>query len=131
MNRISVVIPLYNEEDNVTHLYTEVSAALRGFGREYEIVFIDDGSRDRTLDNLQAIAKGDDAVQIIQFRRNFGQTAAMAAGLEFARFEIVITMDGDLQNDPMEIPKLVTKLEEGYALVAGWRKNRQDKWLSR
>lgn len=131
MNRISVVIPLFNEEENIAHLYNEVTAALRSFGREYEIVFVDDGSRDQTLLNLQSVAKDDSSVQIIQFRRNFGQTAAMAAGLEFARYEIVVTMDGDLQNDPNEIPKLVAKIEEGYDLVAGWRKNRQDKWLSR
>jgi glycosyltransferase involved in cell wall biosynthesis len=131
MNRISVVIPLFNEEENITHLYSEVSSAMRAFGREYEVVFVDDGSRDRTLERLQEVAGNDSAVQIIQFRRNFGQTAAMAAGLEFARYEIVVTMDGDLQNDPNEIPKLVAKIEEGYDLVAGWRKNRQDKWLSR
>jgi glycosyltransferase involved in cell wall biosynthesis len=130
---VSVIIPLYNEEDNVAALYSELASVMRAAdgGREFELIFVDDGSRDRTLENLLAASKGDPAVQVIQFRRNFGQTAAMAAGLEHARNEIVITMDGDLQNDPHEIPKLIAKVEEGYDLVAGWRKDRQDKWLSR
>ena len=131
MNRISVVVPLYNEEESVVALYQELSAVMRRFGREYELVFVDDGSRDRTLANLLEASQGDPEVQLIQFRRNFGQTAGMAAGLEHSRYEIVITMDGDLQNDPNEIPRMVEKLEEGYDLVAGWRKDRKDKWLSR
>ena len=130
-NRISIVIPLYNEEGNVAALYSELAAVMRSTGREFELIFVDDGSRDLSLQNLLAASSGDDAVQIIQFRRNFGQTAAMAAGLEHARYDIVITMDGDLQNDPHEIPKLIAKIEEGYDLVAGWRKDRQDTWLSR
>lgn len=130
-NRISVVIPLYNEEGNVAALYAELAEVMRGTGREFELIFVDDGSRDNSLNNLLAASHGDESVQIIQFRRNFGQTAAMAAGLEHARYDIVLTMDGDLQNDPHEIPKLIEKIEEGYDLVAGWRRDRQDKWLSR
>ena len=131
MNRISAVIPLYNEEENVGLMYQELTDALTKFGREYELVFVDDGSRDQTVKNLLRVAGRDPHVRLIQFRRNFGQTAAMAAGLEHSKYEIVVTLDGDLQNDPSGIPTVVLKLEEGYDLVAGWRKHRQDKWLSR
>ncbi|MBN8548479.1 MAG: glycosyltransferase family 2 protein [Deltaproteobacteria bacterium] len=131
MKGISVIVPVYNEEDNVAESYAEISRVLRSMGREYEILFVDDGSRDQTLARLQAVSRGDTSVRIIEFRRNFGQTAAMAAGFDHARLDIVVTLDGDLQNDPAEIPAMVAKLEEGYDLVAGWRKNRQDKFLSR
>lgn len=131
MKGISVIVPVYNEEDNVAESYAEISRVLRGMGREYEILFIDDGSRDETLKRLQAVSHGDARVRIVEFRRNFGQTAAMAAGFDYARGDIVVTLDGDLQNDPAEIPQMVEKLEEGFDMVAGWRKNRQDKFLSR
>ncbi len=131
MNGISVIVPVYNEEDNVAESYAEISRVLRSMGREYEIIFVDDGSKDETLRRLQAVSHGDTSVRIIEFRRNFGQTAAMAAGFDHARLDIVVTLDGDLQNDPAEIPRMVEKLEEGFDLVAGWRKNRQDKLLSR
>ncbi len=130
-NRISVVIPVYNEEENVAESYSEITGVLSKMGREYELIYIDDGSRDRTVNNLLAVAGEDPSVRIVKFRRNFGQTAAMAAGLDYSRYEIVVTLDGDLQNDPAEIPKMVAKLEEGYDMVAGWRKNRQDRVLSR
>ncbi|MCL4123532.1 UNVERIFIED_CONTAM: hypothetical protein GTU68_043975 [Idotea baltica] len=97
----------------------------------YEIIFVDDGSRDKTVQNLIREVGQDPNVKIIQFRRNFGQTAAMAAGLEHSSYSVVVTMDGDLQNDPAEIPKMVKKLREGYDLVVGWRKHRQDKFISR
>jgi glycosyltransferase involved in cell wall biosynthesis len=131
MNSLSIIVPVYNEEDNVAESYAEISSVLRAFGRDYEIIFVDDGSRDETLSRLGAVTAGDLQVRIIEFRRNFGQTAAMAAGLDFARNDIVVTLDGDLQNDPAEIPKMVQKLEDGFDLVAGWRKHRQDKLISR
>jgi glycosyltransferase involved in cell wall biosynthesis len=131
MNRISAIIPLYNEEENVSLMYQELTQVMQAFGRDYELVFVDDGSRDNTVKNLLRTTGQDPHVRLIQFRRNFGQTAAMAAGLEHSRYEIVVTLDGDLQNDPAGIPTVVQKLEEGYDLVAGWRKHRQDKWLSR
>ncbi|MGI6681345.1 MAG: glycosyltransferase family 2 protein [Bdellovibrionota bacterium] len=127
---ISVVIPVYNEEESVKECYTEVKKVLEKMGRPYEIIFIDDGSKDETLKVLKECAKDDFRLVIIEFRRNFGQTAAMAAGFENSRGDIVIPMDGDLQNDPNEIPMMVEKLEEGYDLVAGWRKKRQDKKLT-
>lgn len=131
MDGISIVIPVYNEELNVAESYSELSEVVGRMGRPYELIFIDDGSRDGTVARLIEVAGNDENVRLIEFRRNFGQTAAMAAGLDFARFDIVATLDGDLQNDPAELPKMVEKLEQGYDLVAGWRKNRQDRWLSR
>lgn len=131
MQGISAIVPIYNEEDNVELSYRELSEVLGGMGGDYEIIYVDDGSRDRSLERLTAIAANDSRVQVIQFRRNFGQTAAMAAGFDHSRYDIVVTLDGDLQNDPREIPAMVRKLEEGYDLVAGWRKHRRDKFLSR
>jgi len=131
MNGISVVIPVFNEEQNVAESYREVSSVLRAMNCRYEIIYVDDGSRDKTVSNLLEAANGDLAVRIIQFRRNFGQTAAMAAGFDHVRYDTVITLDGDLQNDPAEIPKLVAKLAQGYDMVAGWRKDRKDKFVSR
>lgn len=131
MTGISVVIPVYNEEDNAEPLFRELEGVLDGMNRPYELIFVDDGSQDRTVERLLAAGQDNPALRIIEFRRNFGQTAAMAAGLEHTRYEIVVTLDGDLQNDPVEIPQMVKKLEEGYDLVAGWRKFRKDKFLSR
>lgn len=131
MNGISVIIPVFNEEDNVVACYQEVRAVLTGMRRDYEIIFVDDGSSDQTIPRLLEAAQGDGNLRIIEFRRNFGQTAAMAAGFDSSRFSVVVPLDGDLQNDPREIPRMVAKLEEGYDLVAGWRKNRQDRFLSR
>lgn len=131
MRGISVVVPVYNEEDNVLESYKELSSVMLNFGREYELIFIDDGSRDQTLSRLVQVSRGDPRVKILEFRRNFGQTAAMAAGLEHSKFDIVVTIDGDLQNDPAEIPMMVQKLEQGYDMVAGWRAKRKDRWLSR
>jgi glycosyltransferase involved in cell wall biosynthesis len=131
MNSLSIIVPVYNEEDNVAESYAEISSVLRAFGRPYEIIFVDDGSRDETLSRLVSVTGGDSHVRIVEFRRNFGQTAAMAAGLDFAQNDIVVTLDGDLQNDPAEIPKMVQKLEDGFDLVAGWRKHRQDRLVSR
>ena len=128
---VSVIVPLYNEEESVHELYTELTEVLKPLGRQYELLFVDDGSKDQTVKNLVKHSLGDTSVRIIQFRRNFGQTAAMAAGLDHSRGDIVFTMDGDLQNDPSEIPRMIAKLEEGFDMVAGWRKDRQDKFISR
>lgn len=128
---ISVVVPVYNEEDNIAASYREISQALSHYGAPYEIIFVDDGSSDETIARLSEEAGADPHLRIIEFRRNFGQTAALAAGLDNARNEVVITMDGDLQNDPRDIPALIAKLQEGYDLVAGWRKNRQDPFINR
>lgn len=131
MQGISVVIPVFNEEDNVADGFREVSNVLRSTGRPYEIIYVDDGSRDKTVSRLLECGGNDSHLRLIQLRRNFGQTAAMVAGFDHSRYEIVVALDGDLQNDPAEIPQMVAKLEEGYDLVAGWRKHRRDKFLSR
>ena len=128
---ISVVVPLYNEEDNVQLLYEEIKGVLDTMAEQAEIVFVDDGSRDTTLAKLEVIQAGDDHVRVVSLRRNFGQTAAMTAGFDHARGGVIITMDGDLQNDPHDIPQLVGKLNEGYDVVTGWRHDRQDAFLSR
>jgi glycosyltransferase involved in cell wall biosynthesis len=120
------VIPVYNEAGNVEPLYEELTRSLGGFGRPYEIVFVDDGSRDDTASRLRAIAGGDPRVRVVCLRRNFGQTAAFSAGFDHARGEVIVTSDGDRQNDPADIPALLSKLEEGYDMVCGWRRRRQD-----
>jgi len=126
---LSVVVPFFNEEENARALYDELKGVLVAFGRSFEMVFVDDGSTDKTYGVLEAIAKQDDAVVLVKFRRNFGQTAALAAGIERASGEVIVPMDGDLQNDPAEIPKMLAKMAEGYECVSGWRKNRQDSGL--
>jgi len=131
MRGISVVIPVYNEEENVAEGFREVSGVLETTGMPYEIIYVDDGSRDRTVATLLESAGNDPHLRLIQLRRNFGQTAAMSAGFDHTQYDIVIALDGDLQNDPKEIPHMVAKLEEGYDLVCGWRKARRDKFISR
>jgi glycosyltransferase involved in cell wall biosynthesis len=131
MKGVSLVVPVYNEEESVVPLYREMKEVMEGMQCPYELIFVDDGSSDRTVDNLLRAAGRDPQLRIVQFRRNFGQTAAMAAGLDHSRFDSVVTLDGDLQNDPAEIPRMIAKLEEGYDFVAGWRKDRKDKFLSR
>ncbi len=128
---LSVVVPLYNEEENVRPLHEAIQGAVTLMGRSYELIMVDDGSQDRTLEALRDIQHEDPAVRIIGFRRNFGQTAAMRAGIQAARGTIIVTMDGDLQNDPYDIPKLVDKIESGDDLVIGWRRNRKDPLFSR
>ena len=123
---ISVVVPLYNEAPNVEELHRELSASLAGLGRPYEILLVDDGSTDGTLERLRAIEGRDPRLRVLRLRRNFGQTAAFSAGFDHARGDIVVTSDGDLQNDPADIPALVAKLEEGFDMVCGWRRSRQD-----
>ena len=131
MQSISIVVPLYNEEDNVALLYEQLREAVDRLPYHSEIIFVDDGSKDQTVSRLTAAAKDDSRVGIVRFRRNYGQTAAMQAGLEAASGDVVVTMDGDLQNDPADIEMMLAKLDEGYDLVHGWRKNRQDAMLSR
>lgn len=131
MRLVSLVIPLYNEEDNVESLCRELKHLSETWSFEAEFIFVDDGSSDKTLERLKECVAADPRAVVVCFRRNFGQTAALAAGIDFARGEIIATLDGDLQNDPAEIPKMIQKLDEGYDLVAGWRKNRQDAALSR
>lgn len=126
MKLVSLVVPLYNEEENIPQLYRELCQVTKDNGLNCEFVFVDDGSRDKTVEMVKQVAAGDGRVKLVRFRRNFGQTAAMAAGLDYAEGDIVVTLDGDLQNDPGEIPKMLEQLEQGYDFVAGWRKNRQD-----
>ncbi len=130
-NSISVVIPVYNEEECLEGLYEELKGVLYDTDLDYEIIFVDDGSRDNTPDILRDIATNDQLVTVIQLGRNFGQTAAISAGIDHTRGDIIVLMDGDLQNDPADIPILLEKLEEGYDLVSGWRKNRKDPWINR
>ncbi len=126
---LSVVLPVYNEQDNLEALYREIGEALADF--DFEIVFVDDGSTDRSLEVLKEIAAGDHRVKVVVFRRNFGQTAAMAAGFDHARGRFVATLDADRQNDPKDIPAMLAKLEQGYDMVCGWRYKRQDGFLLR
>ena len=128
---LSVVIPLLDEAPNVEALYRELTETLEGSGRTFEVVLIDDGSTDGTFEILSRLHAADPRLRVIQLRRNFGQTAAFAAGFARARGRLIVTADGDLQNDLRDIPRMVDKLEEGYDIVCGWRKARKDRWLSR
>ncbi len=129
--KISVVIPAYNEEENLPVLYERLKAVLDKLEGDYEILFVDDGSTDGSFEVLRDLARRDGKVRVIRFRRNYGQTAAMYAGFEHATGDVIVTMDADLQNDPEDIPRLLRKLEEGYDIVSGWRKDRKDPFLSR
>jgi glycosyltransferase involved in cell wall biosynthesis len=128
---LSIIIPTFDEEESVAPLYQALMAAVPALGRSFEVIFVDDGSRDRTFERLAAIAARDRRVRVVKLRRNYGQAPAMAAGIEHAQGDVLVTMDADLQNDPADIGCLLAKLEEGYDLVVGWRHERQDKWLSR
>jgi glycosyltransferase involved in cell wall biosynthesis len=124
---ISVVVPFYNEEENIEPLYIELSDVLKSLKREYKIIFVDDGSTDNTYKNMLRVSEKDNKIKIIKFRKNFGQSAALKAGFDNAQGNIVISMDGDLQNDPADIPKLIEKIEnEDYDVVCGWRADRKD-----
>ncbi len=131
MLSVSVVVPVYNEFDNIPRLYERLNEILPALGREYEVLFIDDGSHDGSVEALQAVAAADPRVKVVRFRRNYGQTAAMQAGLQMASGDVIVTMDGDLQNDPSDIGMMLDKIDEGYDLVHGWRKQRQDAFLNR
>ncbi len=128
---LSVVIPVHDEQDNLKLLHEDLLATLGTLALSYEIIYIDDGSRDSSLAELQKIIEEDNASTVIQLRRNFGQTAALSAGIDHARGRVVVCLDADLQNDPADIPRLLAKLDEGYDLVSGWRANRKDHWLFR
>jgi dolichol-phosphate mannosyltransferase len=128
---VSVFLPVYNEEPNLRPLHAKLDAALRALGRSAEIVYVDDGSTDGSLKILRELAQTDSRVRVVALRRNYGQTAAMAAGIDAARGKVLIPMDADLQNDPADIERLLDTLDEGYDVVSGWRKNRKDKMVTR
>jgi glycosyltransferase involved in cell wall biosynthesis len=128
---VSVVIPVHDEADNVQALYDSLMPTLDELGRSYEVIVIDDGSRDETYARLAELASTDPNLKLVKLRRNYGQTAAMAAGFDFARGEIIIPMDGDLQNDPADIAALIAKIDEGYDVVSGWRRDRRDNVVRR
>jgi len=127
----SIIVPVYEEEENIPILHERITEAMKALDSSYEVVYVDDGSHDGSYARLLEISERDPNVTVVQFRRNFGQTAALAAGIDNSNGEIVIFMDSDLQNDPVDIPRLVAKIEEGYDVVSGWRVNRQDAALSR
>lgn len=127
----SVVVPLFNEEESVGALHEEITRAARGTGRSYEVIYVDDGSRDATFERLREIAAADPHVKVVRFRRNYGQTAAIQAGFDQVQGEVVITMDGDLQNDPADFGLLLGLSDKGYDVVSGWRRDRKDKLVSR
>jgi dolichol-phosphate mannosyltransferase len=129
--KLSLFLPVYNEEENLPRLNEKVFEAMRALGHSFEVIYVDDGSTDRGLELLKQFAAQDARVRVISFRRNYGQTAAMAAGIDAARGEVLIPMDADLQNDPADIARLLDKLDEGFDVVSGWRKDRQDAYLTR
>ncbi len=131
MPKYSIVVPFHNEEENVTMLYDRLKGVMEQVGDPFEIVFVDDGSNDRTCRMLEEIAAVDSRVLVVKLRRNFGQTSALAAGFDHAQGDFIISMDGDLQHDPAEIPAFLEKLEEGYDVVSGWRKERIDNFVMR
>ena len=132
MPELSLVVPVYNEEENLPLLMESICASLQPLNRDWEVIFVDDGSTDHSLDALKRLVEANPAhARAVIFRRNFGQTAAIAAGIDHARGSIIILLDADLQNDPADIPMLLDKLDEGYDLVSGWRKDRQDNKLTR
>src|SRR5919205_138969 len=128
---VSIFLPVFNEEPNLLPLHAKLDEALKALGRSAEVVYVDDGSTDGSLKILRDIAEMDPRVRVVALRRNYGQTAAMAAGIDAARGKVLIPMDADLQNDPADIRRLLNKLDEGYDVVSGWRKNRQDKMFTR
>jgi glycosyltransferase involved in cell wall biosynthesis len=129
--QLSLFLPVLDEEDNLRPMHAKIQSALAALGKSAEVIYVDDGSTDKSLPILKEIARADPRVRVISLRRNYGQTAAMSAGIDAAKGEILIPMDADLQNDPADIIKLLEKLDEGYDVVSGWRKNRQDKLISR
>jgi len=131
MPKYSIVVPFHDEEENVTALYDRLKAVMEHVGESFELVFVDDGSRDRTCRMLEEIAAVDSRVLLVKLRRNFGQTSALAAGFDHSQGDCILAMDGDLQHDPNDIPAFLAKLEEGYDVVSGWRENRVDSFLLR
>src|ERR1044071_6912309 len=129
---LSLIIPVYNEEENLPILYDSIEKAMKPILGTWEVIFVDDGSRDNSFEVLKTLVEKDpEHMRVLSFRRNFGQTAAIAAGLDHACGETIVLMDADMQNDPADIPMLLEKLDEGYDLVSGWRKDRKDNRLTR
>lgn len=129
---LSIVVPVYNEEKNLPLLYEATIDAMKGYQKSWEIVFVDDGSRDGSLKVLEELADSDsDRVRVVELRRNFGQTAAIAAGIDHAQGSIIVMLDADMQNDPIDIPMMLEKIDEGYDVVSGWRKDRKDTFINR
>jgi dolichol-phosphate mannosyltransferase len=128
---LSLITPIYGEEDNIDPLFAELLPILRGLGRDFEIIAVNDGSHDRSLERLRAASAVIQELRVIDFRRNYGQTAAIMAGIDYASGEIIVTIDADLQNDPQDIPVLLAKLDEGYDVVSGWRQHRKDEAIRR
>jgi glycosyltransferase involved in cell wall biosynthesis len=128
---LSVVVPFLNEEENIGRMYEAIVSAIEPLALAFELIFVDDGSTDRTLDKARQLARADSRLRVIKFRRNYGQTPAMAAGIDHARGRVIVTMDGDLQNDPRDIEMLFAKINEGFDIVVGWRYKRQDKLITR
>ena len=132
MPNLSLIIPVKNEAENLPLLYTAIKQALKPIKQSWEVIFVDDGSTDPSLDVLQSLVNEDpECIRVVVFRRNFGQTAAISAGIDYAHGETIVLMDADLQNDPADIPRLLEKLDEGYDLVSGWRKERKDNQFTR
>src|SRR5207244_7487242 len=128
---LSVIVPVRNEAPSLKELHRELTQTLAGWGRSYELIIVDDGSTDESFEILARLQAGDPNLRVIRFRRNFGQTAAFAAGFDYARGRIIVTSDGDLQNDPRDIPTIVDRLERRADIVCGWRRDRKDPFFSR
>ena len=128
---VSIVIPLYNESENINTLFEAIMPIVSSLGKRAEVIFVDDGSTDGTYEQLKKIQASEPSVWVIRFRRNFGQAAAFSAGFDLARGSIIVTMDGDLQNDPADIPLLIDKIDQGYDIVSGWRVKRKDNFITR
>jgi glycosyltransferase involved in cell wall biosynthesis len=128
---LSVVIPVFNEQDNLLIFHQELKDALANVTGGWEILYVDDGSSDKSYQVLQTIAMKDDTVTVVSFRRNFGQTLAMGAGVKLSRGKVLVFLDADLQNDPRDIPRLLEKIADGFDVVSGWRKDRRDNWMLR
>jgi glycosyltransferase involved in cell wall biosynthesis len=128
---VSVVVPVHDEQDNVDALYQELMPSLEALGRSFEVIVVDDGSRDDTYPRLTRLAAADERLKLVRLRRNYGQTAAMSAGFDHARGQVIVPMDGDLQNDPADIALLLEKIDEGYDVVSGWRRDRKDSFVRR
>ena len=131
MEKLSIILPVYNEEESLEKLYHELKTALEAVNFDYEIIAVNDGSRDRSFEILQKIAEEDTRFKVLDFRRNYGQTAAISAGIDLASGDILIPLDADLQNDPADIPRFLAKMQEGFDVVSGWRKKRKDSWTRR
>jgi len=128
---LSIVLPVFNEDENLEALHSRITEVLKPAGAEYEVIYVDDGSTDGSWRVLRELAAADSRVRLVRFRRNFGQTAALAAGIAHARLPVVVTLDADLQNDPVDIPRLVATLGESCDVAAGWRRDRHDPWITR